>query len=453
MGLEKGLSASNGPSPDLMVEALGVLDRRLDAVSAAPVALALSGGGDSMALLHMAAAWAGIRRRPLLALTVDHGLNPESAAWTRFAGEAAVRAGALWRPLVWRGAKPCAGLPAAARAARHALLADAARTAGASVLLFAHTADDDFESARLRIETPSHGRLREWSPAPAWPEGRGVFILRPLLTARRADLRNWLAARGATWLEDPANADLRFARARIRAGGGLDDSKPLATEPTSLRTLARQAGVGQDGRITLDRETLRGDATAERFLAMALLSASGGRTPPRGSSVRGLLQRLRAATPVVATLAGAQVRANGAVVSIVREVGAYARAPGPTLALRAGQAGVWDGRFELTAAEDVTVRPLAGLAARLSHEDRAHLLGVEASARPTLPVLWRDGDDAPRLPQPFGRGLGFARALAGARLRAACGLVEHERDIPPPLNFRGMARSVHTSYVEDLALA
>jgi tRNA(Ile)-lysidine synthase len=475
---EKGPETDSVPpdarDPDFVAEAFAAMDRRLDAAGTAPVALALSGGGDSMALLHMAAAWTRARGRPLLALTVDHGLNPESAAWTRFAGEAAERAGAAWRPLVWTGLKPTTGLPAAARAARHARLAEAGRTGGASVLLVAHTADDERESARLRLETPSHGRLREWGPSPAWPEGRGVFILRPLLNARRADLRAWLAAQGVRWLEDPANADLRFARARIRAriragaegegGGGLDDSAPDRPDddapeaPPGLAALAQEIEIGADGRMTLPRAALLGHPAAERLLAMALLTAAGGETPPRSAAVRALLQRLRAETSLVATLAGAQARANGDIISIVREAGAYARAPAPLLALRAGETGVWDGRFEIMAAEGGLVRPLAGSAARLHPEDKARLLRVEASARPALPVFWRnelaqDGSGSPRLPQPFGAGPAFARALAGGRLKAACGLVEHERDIAPLWNCEGMAQSAYSSYVEDLALA
>ena len=106
--------------PGLIDSADAALDARLSPDADRPVALALSGGGDSMALLHMAADWCARRGRRLLALTVDHRLNSGSAAWTAFAGEAARAMGAEWRALTWDGPKPAAGLPAAARAARHA---------------------------------------------------------------------------------------------------------------------------------------------------------------------------------------------------------------------------------------------------------------------------------------------------------------------------------------------
>ena len=77
------------------------LDARLSPDADRPVALALSGGGDSMALLHLAADWCARRGRRLLALTVDHRLHPDSAAWTAFAGEAARAVGADCRALSW----------------------------------------------------------------------------------------------------------------------------------------------------------------------------------------------------------------------------------------------------------------------------------------------------------------------------------------------------------------
>ncbi|HZW16533.1 MAG TPA: tRNA lysidine(34) synthetase TilS, partial [Brevundimonas sp.] len=181
------------------------------------MALALSGGGDSMALLAVAAGWASDHRRRVLALTVDHHLNPDSPGWTAFARDTALAAGADWRGLSWEGPKPVAGLPAAARAARHRLIADAARAAGARVVLFAHTADDVAEGDVMRAEGSTLGRLRDWSPSPVWPEGRGLMLLRPMLDVRRRELRDWLTGRGTDWIDDPSNSDPKYARSRARA--------------------------------------------------------------------------------------------------------------------------------------------------------------------------------------------------------------------------------------------
>ncbi len=200
----------------LLAAVFPILDRRLRPASPAPIAVGLSGGGDSLALLLVARAWALAHGRQILALTVDHGLNPDSAGWTRVCAETAERLGVGFRALRWTGDKPATGLPAAARAARQALLAEAAREAGAKVLLLGHTADDLAESAAMRAEGSTVQDAREWSPSPAWPEGRGVFLLRPLLAVGRAALRDHLREVGETWIDDPANEDVRFARARAR---------------------------------------------------------------------------------------------------------------------------------------------------------------------------------------------------------------------------------------------
>ena len=93
-------------------------ERRLSTNDAAPVAIALSGGGDSLALLLAAERWAARAGRRLLALTVDHGLQPDGARWAHWAGQRARRLGIQHRTLHWDGDKPVAGLPAAYTALR-----------------------------------------------------------------------------------------------------------------------------------------------------------------------------------------------------------------------------------------------------------------------------------------------------------------------------------------------
>jgi tRNA(Ile)-lysidine synthase len=116
------------------------------------IALAVSGGADSMALMVLAHEWqAGVQAPPLLTiLTVDHGLRTEAAqesAWVK--GEAA-RLGLRHETLNWTGAKPRADLQAAARDARYGLMLDFCRKTGIEALATAHTADDQAETACAR---------------------------------------------------------------------------------------------------------------------------------------------------------------------------------------------------------------------------------------------------------------------------------------------------------------
>lgn len=403
------------------------LERRLDPANRAPLALGYSGGGDSLALLVGALQWAKAHGRRVVALTVDHGLHPDSAAWTLEAGVTAQRLGVDWRGLCWTGDKPKHGLPEAARLARHRLLAEAARRAGAGVLLLGHTATDIAESDLMRAgATPQLGRLRDWAPSPVWPEGRGVFLLRPLLGLTRAELRAWLAGQGLSWRDDPANEDARFARARARAVLG-EQASAMAEEESLLAAWLSAGQAGAAGEIALSRDRLRAGPAAEarRVLAASLLCASGRETPPRAGEVARLHDRLAGAGEVAATLAGARLAADEASVLLVKERGRAGRAE-PALTLQASEAGVFDGRFEVRAGEPLTVVPLAGRAARLSEADRRHLAQMDARVRPSLPCLITERG-AVALPAPFGTGPAQARALAPLRWTSALGGIDGEQ--------------------------
>ncbi|WP_414643424.1 tRNA lysidine(34) synthetase TilS [Brevundimonas sp.] len=441
------------------------LDARLCRDEAAPLAVALSGGGDSVALLALVADWARVNGRRVLALTVDHGLNPDSRDWS---GRCAAQARALgtdWRELSWTGDKPATGLPAAARAARHALLADAARAAGARVILMGHTADDVAESDLIRAEGTPIGRLREWSPSPAWPEGRGLMLVRPLLGERREALRDLLRARRLDWIEDPANADLRFARARVRAqfplpaGEGLrlaerqrcasrkGEGLPVERSPSPFRVTNRFA-LGRSSPLPPGEGTMRADRSiAPASLAAALTCVGGGVRSPRGDALARLTARLRSGDDFDVVLCGARLTARGDEVLIHREPGEQRRQGLAPLRLEPGQPCVWDGRFEIAAdAPGLTVVPARGLLNRLSPADRAALNALPPAARGAEPVLIQDGDLRPVLAGSAAR----VRSLVEARLAAALDATSHEADL-----FRDrMAPGRPPAYLEtDAAIA
>ena len=308
------------------------LARRLEPASSAPLVVAYSGGGDSTALLYLILASS---KRAVLAATVDHGLHPESARLTAEAGERARAMGASWLALRWEGPKPSTGIQAKARAARHALLVAAAREAGARVILMGHTRDDVLEGEVMRAgDAPALGRLREWAPSPVWPEGRGVFLLRPLLAVRRDELRSYLRELGLPWFDDPANEDQRFARVRARGvltcahpGGRRDPEKAARIRPnqahqelasdsdeakTWVPASAGMSGIGwAEGAAIAPKPFL-----ARTTLPPLLLSVSGRTVPPRGAEVDRLMQTIAAGG--VATLSGCRIDARRDSVRIER---------------------------------------------------------------------------------------------------------------------------------------
>jgi len=419
--------AAAPPRPDPLEQVIAAaLDRRLDPTSRRPLALALSGGGDSLALLLVAHAWAARSGRPLRVLTVDHRLQPQSGAWTEACAAHAARLGLPFEALAWTGPKPQRGLPAAGRAARHRLLAEAARRAGARAILLGHTADDVLEARAMRQAGAATPEPREWAPSPIWPEGRGLFLLRPMLAVRRGALRDWLAARGEHWIDDPANADPRFARARARAGLDAGAPDPVAGDGPFV-ALARLCTAGA-GALGVARAALRtvSPEEARRFVGLAAVCAGGGARLPASATLDRLAVALRGEAPVASTLAGARTVADADEVLFVREAGEAARGGLAPTDLPAGRAVVWDGRFEVEAAvPGLQIRRLAGLAARLPPAERRALAAVPAAARPALPAIVEatGAVGCPLLaPRPDLR----LSPLIHQRLLAAAGLVARE---------------------------
>lgn len=399
------------------------LDARLLRNTATPLVVGLSGGGDSVALALLGDGWARAAGRPLILVTIDHDLQSQSAAWTGFCARLAERLGRPFRALLWTGDKPQTGLPAAARRVRHRLLAKAAREVGATTILLGHTADDRLESAAMRKEGATTPDPREWVPSPVWPEGRGLFVMRPMLGIRRFELRDWLTQRGERWIEDPANANLEYARARARSRITRADNSPyIDPPPMALATKA----IHQDGVITLSRGNLRQASTgdAARFVAMAAVCAGGGERRPAGSRIERAAEALRGAEPVTTTLAGARIEADDREIRFYREAGEAARGGLPSIVISPGASDVWDGRFEISARRsELVVRRLAGLTRGLPEGQRKLLLTLPPGARRALPVRLEADGRVTGLTMPV-----EARSLVEERFAAATGLIAQEPD-------------------------
>lgn len=285
-----------------------------------------------------------------------------------------------------------------------------------------HTADDLAEAAAMRASGSTVPSPREWSPSPVWPEGRGLFLLRPLLQARRQDLRAWLASLGHGWIEDPANADLRFARARARSGSGLPPSSP---EPVRRLELAAQVQATPAGELAVDRALLREAPDVHAFIAAACLCAAGTDMPPKHDRLNRLAATLLGAETGVFTLSGARILAEADEVRFTREPGESARGGLPHLALPPHEPVVWDGRFEAIAARaGLILRPLAGIASHLPPAQQASVRALDARTRGALPAAL----DGALVHCPLVQPASPVRLhpLAAERLAAACGLVERE---------------------------
>ncbi|MCP5432198.1 MAG: tRNA lysidine(34) synthetase TilS [Alphaproteobacteria bacterium] len=402
-----------------------------------PFAVAVSGGSDSLALLHLASALLGTdRRRGLVVLTVDHGLRAGSREEAGAVLDAARALGHGAHRLDWEGGKPATGIQAAARAARYRLLGAWCLAHGVGDLVVAHTEDDAAETFLMRLARGGGiDALAGMAPAAPVPGAAQVRLLRPLLGFSRGELRADLAARGIAWREDPSNADPRFERraaartdgaprgGRPHAGGPRAHGAPARPRraPRSARRgdghlLAAALKLAPEGFATLPRAALAGapDEIAMRALARALAAVSG--TPPRArlAALERLAGRLRHGEPR-RDARRLPHPARGPLVHICREL----RGIEGAAALRAGEARLWDRRFRVALAPgpaegEVGALGAAGLAAIRPALAPERLAPIPAPARLALPAL-RSGGEVLAVPHlAFARdgGRGFSAELA-----------------------------------------
>jgi tRNA(Ile)-lysidine synthase len=231
------------------------------------IVLAVSGGPDSVALMWLMARWRRtLARGPrLVAVTVDHGLRAEAAREARDVKLLARTLDLPHRTMRWSGDKPKTGLPAAARAARYRLLAQAARAAGATHVLTAHTRDDQAETLLMRL---LRGSGIAGLAAMARESARdGVVLARPLLNVPKSRLVATLNKAKVAFADDPTNRDTALTRPRLRALLPL-----LAAEGGDARGLARLAS--RLARANAAVEVLADGA--ERYLALKDQAKRGG---------------------------------------------------------------------------------------------------------------------------------------------------------------------------------
>jgi tRNA(Ile)-lysidine synthase len=325
-----------------------------------------------MALLALAAdhahaaGYAGIT-----AATVDHGLRPEAAAEALHVQRACEAMGVAHEILTWTPDTDGHVGQERARMARHALLASWARRRGISHIALGHTRDDRIETFLMRARQGSgwYGLAGPMptAPCPAWPEGEGITLVRPLLALGREELRGELRSRQLPWIDDPSNANTRFERVRMRALAAAlspqhrDRIIAVMDHLAILRTAAQaqahgllaqlQPGTGDEQVIALAVKGHVGAEAWRRFIEAMVMTAGGGAGPPRADALARLVARIAVADPDLArgvTLGGALFRVrDGAYL-------AFGHAP-PRRGQPAPAATVWNRAGQLLAPADLAL--------------------------------------------------------------------------------------------------
>lgn len=387
------------------------------------IAVAVSGGPDSMALALLLDEWANHRDARIEAITVDHGLRPESAAEAAQVGRWLSTRGVIRHTILcWDDPKPATGLQTAARAARYRLLTEHCRAEGILHLCVAHHLDDQIETRAMRAARQSGpaglagmSAIREWG---------GVRLLRPLLGITKQALRTTLTARGQNWIEDPSNRNPAFERVRLRETADQNPSIALPAlhragldrqrlEAAAAALLSTDLTIREAGWASLDPAPLGGGDPAAAFAFAGLLQAIGGTEYPIAPDRRvAALSQIRDLGEAGFTLGGCYIAMKAGRLTVCRDWGAIAEeAP-----VHPGMRLTWDRRFAIEIAGDLAAG--AGLTIARLGERGIRSLGrdpekpepgtgdfIPIASRKALPALWQ-GDQLVAVPH-----LGFGPAM------------------------------------------
>ncbi len=350
---------------------LHIVGSGLGPVPPTRIGVAVSGGGDSMALLHLLSVLSRRAGWDLNAVTIDHQMRAEAATEAAFVNEFCAGLGIGHETIRWNGKAAKGNFHKAARDARYLLIADWATARKLDVVALGHTADDIAENFLIRLQRKSGiDGLAAMDPM---FDRNGIRWVRPLWQQERAELRQYLMSVGVEWIEDPSNDDPKYTRTQVRKALeilhplGIDQktllhvSSLLSHESKALKHATLMAGkkVEQvDGDVLIP--FFDGDVHPEiqqRLLKSALKYVSGSEYAPKAAKLTELDMTLHAAGK--ATLSGCFVNVTSEKtvsdknIRVTREYNAVKDITCKTTEL-------WDGRWRIDGPHegDLEVRAL-----------------------------------------------------------------------------------------------
>lgn len=329
------------------------------------IAVAVSGGADSMAAALLTRDWARNLGGRAVGITVDHGLRSESADEAALVSQRLTALGIESITLEWSGDKPDANIQAAARHARYRLIAACCAREHILHLVLGHHQEDQAETFLMRLSRGSG--LYGLSAMTVVQEQADHRILRPMLGLSKRRLVETLKAREIAWIEDPSNEDRKYTRTRVRhllpslSAEGLPASKLAGTaqrlgqarsgtEAVVSAALARAVSIHPTGVALVAPQLLAGlpRDTALRCLARILTTVSGSSYGPRLESLECLCDKMLNGLTAGVTLSGCRLMPWRQGLVVCRENRHISRIP-----LKVNCLTRWDGRFDVMLAENL----------------------------------------------------------------------------------------------------
>ncbi len=330
------------------------------------LAVAVSGGADSLALSFMLGEWCRSHDISLTAITVDHGLRPEAAAEARQVADWLRPYDIAHVTLTWDGDKPHSNIQDQARRARYRLMGEWCRSHGVDKIFLGHHQDDQAETFLIRLLRGSGvdglAAMKPQADFPVSVPGRGrLTVCRPLLTVPKDRLKATLRHLGQTWIEDPSNENDSYTRIKVRnllAEDGIEGLTVGRMAATAAR-MGRVQSLLMSLTADLEREAVTWfpegyvevavaplisahEEIALRCLAALLRRISGGTYAPRLTRLEALFDRLRAGDFAGQTLGGCLISPRSAnCIRISREAAGISE----SCDLERNSNLIWDGRF------------------------------------------------------------------------------------------------------------
>ena len=292
------------------------------------LAVAVSGGIDSVALLH----WLVEIGADVVCLHVNHGLRANADIETEYVREICKKLNVQCAVFYWTDEKPTSGLEAAARTARYKMMTDFCHDNGIEYLLTAHQADDQIETFLMNLGRGSG--VFGLAAMQAVSERDGIKIVRPLLNVSRNELQQYCDARGIKYFTDEMNNDARYTRVKIRQNRhllhdklGISDERILLAIENLNRardTIATDidklvADVMGDG-FAMFRDSFLFDLMPDirlKFIGTLIQKIGGDDYQPRLNSLRSAVDNLQ--NNCKFTLGHCTLRRLGDRILIVRE--------------------------------------------------------------------------------------------------------------------------------------
>lgn len=292
------------------------------------LAVAVSGGVDSVALLH----WLNEIGADIVCLHVNHGLRAAADTESEYVSDLCKKLNIPCQIFRWTGKKPDSGVEAAARSARYKMMTDFCHDNGIEYLLTAHQADDQIETFLMNLGRGSG--VFGLAAMRAISERDGIQIVRPLLNVSRDELKKYCDTRGIKYYTDEMNSDARYTRVKIRQHRhllrqklGISDERILLAIENLNR--ARDAIANDVDKLVAD---VMGDGFAKfsdsflfdlahdirlKFIGTLIQKIGGDNYQPRLNSLQLALNKLHGDTKF--TLGHCTIRRLGTRILVVPE--------------------------------------------------------------------------------------------------------------------------------------